>query len=48
MRPDKHRPMRGIPQDIFELLLRGEKNEKSRKRSQAMVRRVIINASLLQ
>ena len=32
--------MRGIPQDIFELLLRGEKNAKSRKRSQAMARRV--------
>lgn len=48
MRPDKRRPMRGIPQDIFEAILRGEKNEKSRKRNQAMVRRVRINASLLQ
>ncbi len=37
---DKRRPMRGIPQDIFALLLRGEKNAKSRKRSQAMVKRV--------
>ena len=40
MRPDKRRPMRGIPQDIFALLLRGEKNEKSRKRSQVMARRM--------
>lgn len=48
MRPDKRRPMRGIPQDIFELLLRGEKNEKSRKRSQAMVKRVRVHAGLLQ
>lgn len=44
MRPDKRRPMRGIPQDIFALLLRGEKNEKSRKRNKAMVRRIRINA----
>jgi len=36
---DKRRPMRGIPQDIFDALLRAEKNAKSRKRSQAMVRR---------
>ncbi len=48
MRPDKRRPMRGIPQDIFALLLRGEKNEKSRKRNQEMVRRVRLNACLLQ
>ena len=41
MRPDKCRPMRGIPQDIFAVLWRAEKNAKSRKRSQAMVRRVI-------
>lgn len=41
---DKRRPMRGIPQDIFAVLLRAEKNEKSRKRSKAMVRKVRINA----
>jgi hypothetical protein len=32
--------MLSIPQDIFAAILRGEKNAKSRKRSQAMVRRV--------
>lgn len=40
MRPDKRRPMLGIPQDIFAVLWRAEKNAKSRKRSQAMVRRM--------
>ncbi len=36
----RKRPMRGIQQEIFSALLRGEKNEKSRKRNQAMARRV--------
>lgn len=48
MRPEKRHPMRGIPKDIFEMLLRGEKNAKSRKRSQAMVRMARVHASLLQ
>ncbi|MCP5195189.1 MAG: hypothetical protein H6974_00070 [Gammaproteobacteria bacterium] len=37
---DKRRPMPDIPQDIFAAILRGEKNEKSRKRSQKMVMRM--------
>lgn len=48
MSTDKRHPMRGIPKDIFEMLLRGEKNEKSRKRNQAMVKRVRVHAGLLQ